>query len=196
MTNTIKQENKPRFRQSAIGLLNLDTFSKFLEKYPEYSSYTMEQFKTIVETYNGMLQQAVMDNRDGIELPEGLGNMFIGSCKPTTVKPNINRYKSIQVGQKVLNRNLATDGYVCKIFYSNYESKFKFQHRDLWRFKGVRQFTRTVSKVYREDWPKYIVIEEYMKIASLIRKQRKNEKIEKMKAINVANEKYNEFDLD
>jgi len=195
MTDTIKQENKPRFRQSAVALLNLDVFSKFLEKHPEHSSYTMEQFKTIVETYNGMLQQGVMDNRDGIELPEGLGNMFIGSCKPT-IRPNVDAGKSAKIGQKVMNRNLATDGYVCKIFYSNYESKFKFQHRDLWKFKGVRQFTRTVSKVYREDWPKYIVIEEYMKIASLIRKQKKNEKIERLKATNVPNQNYNEFDLD
>lgn len=195
MSQTVRQETKPRFRQTSIGLLNSEIYSEFLKKYPEHSQYTQENFEKIVNTYNAMLQDVVINERDGIELPEGLGYMFVGSCKPT-VKENVDIYKSKQVGKKVMNRNLATDGYVCKIFYTNYESKFKFAHRSLWKFKGARQFTRTLSKVYREEWPKYIAVEEYIKISSLVRKYQQDERRKRISDSRSLSEDYKEFDID
>lgn len=195
MSEKVRQETKPRYRQTCMSLLNSTLYSEFLKKYPEHSQYTQDYFEKIVNTYNGLLQEVIINERDGIELPEGLGYIFVGSCKPT-VKENVDRSKSLQVGQKVMNRNLATDGYVCKIFYTNYESKFRFAHRSLWKFKGARQFTRTLSKVYREDWPKYIAVEEYMKISSLVRKYQQDERRRKINESRPLSEDYKEFELD
>ena len=195
MNQIVKQETKPRFRQTSLGLLNSKVYSEFLKKYPEHSQYTQELFEKIVNNYNDMIQDVIINERDGVELPEGLGYVFIGSCKPT-VKENVDVIKSNKTGKKILNRNLATDGYVCKIFYTNYESKFKFAHRGLWKFKGVRQLTRKVSKVYREDWPKYVVVEEYMKISSLVRKYQKDAIRKKISESKPFTDDYKEFDID
>ncbi len=43
-----------------------------------------------------------------------------------------------------------------KIFYSNYEAKYPFKHKDVWTFTAVRQFKRSVAKTYPEKWNKYI----------------------------------------
>lgn len=195
MSEAVRQETKPRFRQTAMGLLNSDVYSEFSKKHPEHSKYTQEHFEKIINTYNGMLQDVIINEREGVELPEGLGYIFIGSCKPT-IKENVDISKSLQVGKKVMNRNLATDGYVCKIFYTNYEGKFRFAHRNLWKFKGARHFTRTLSKVYREEWPKYIVIEEYMKISSLVRKYQQDERRRKITENQTLSDNYKEFDID
>lgn len=195
MARKRKEGVPPRFRQSFIQLLNADVFSEFLKKHPEHSELVIEKFREIIETYNGMLQEVVINEREGIELPEGLGYVFVGSCKPS-VKENVDRYKSAKLGTKVMNRNLATDGYVCKIFYTNYEGKFRFAHRNLWKFKGVRQFTRELSKIYREDWQKYIMVEEYTKISSLIRRYQQEEKRKRTKELNPIADTYQEFELD
>lgn len=195
MSQVVRQETKPRFRQTALSLLNSKLYFEFLKKYPEHSQNSQESFEKIVNTYNALIQDVVVNERDGVELPEGLGYIFIGSCKPT-IKENVDMSKSKQVGKKVMNRNLGTDGYVCKIFYTNYESKFKFAHRNLWKFKGARHFTRHVSKVYREDWPKYLVVEEYMKISSLVRKYQQEERRRKITESRPVSDNYKEFDID
>lgn len=195
MNQIVRQETKPRFRQTSLGLLNSGVYSEFLKKYPEYSQNSQDLFEKIINTYNGMIQDVIINERDGVELPEGLGYIFVGSCKPT-IKENVDISKSKQVGKKVMNRNLGTDGYVCKIFYTNYESRFKFAHRSLWKFKGARQLTRNLSKVYREDWPKYVIVEEYMKISTLVRKYQQDERRKRITANRPITNEYKEFDID
>jgi len=197
MITAIKAPDRkaPRFRETTISLLNKYILSSFREKHPEYSAVSNDQLKKIIETFNGFLWQTVINNRDGIELPEGLGNVFVGSCK-TPRKENIDHNKSTKHGVKVINRNLATDGYLAKIFYTNHEARYKFRFRKLWRFKGVRQFTRKVSVTYKDEWPKYIVVEDFQRISNLVRKHKRNAMHEKLIAQDVVPQTYNEFDMD
>jgi len=185
----------PRFNEKSLSLCNRKTLKHFFKKHPEYANVSPDLLQDIIYTFNGMLYQNVIDNRDGTQLPESLGSIFIGSCKPAK-KENLDKGKSQKYDTRIINRNLDTDGYVAKIFYTNYEEKYKFKHRELWVFKGSRNFTRTVSKAYRVDWPKYIMVEEYRKIASLFR----NTKLKDLKARDLPNkpiaEDYNEFDID
>lgn len=184
----------PRFRQSIASLLNKDLYKQFYEKYPEYKKYSEEQIKEVVTTYNEVMYNTVINHRDGIELPESLGYIFIGSCK-APIKKNVDYGKSETTGVSVINRNLGSDSYLAKIFYTNFEHKYRFKHRKLWKFKGGREFTKAVSEAYKEDWPKYIVVENYVKISSLYREAKIKHK--RMKKNNLAvPDKYNEFDFD
>lgn len=184
----------PRFTQSSISFLNKDLFKKFYDKYPKYKDYSEEDIRNVINTYNELLSEAAISNRDGVELPEGLGYIFIGSCK-APIKKNIDHSKSAIAGVPVINRNLGSDSYLAKIFYTNYEHKYKFKHRKLWKFKGSRNFTQAVSKAYKEEWPKYIVVENYVKISSLYKETRlRHKSIERSKA--TISDAYNEFDLD
>lgn len=196
MINTFKIPDKkaPRFRQSSIGLLNKDFFALFLEKYPEYKNVDHKVLSAIVREFNTLLWETVISHRDGIELPEGLGYVFLGSCA-TTPKENPDYNNSRKVGKRVMNRNLLSDGYLAKIFYTNHESKYKFRHRRLWKFKGGRTFTNSVSKAFKEDFNRYIVVEDFVKISSLYRRRANKRKVE-YRINEVINSDYNEFDID
>lgn len=185
--------NAPRFRETSMHVLNMGLYKKFKEKFPEYD-LTFEQFKTIVNTYNIKLGEGIIEYRDGVELPESLGYIFIGSCAAVTSKPNIDFNKSIQYGVMTTHKNWDSDNRLMKIFFTNYLVKYKMKNKSLWMFAPNREFKRKASKCYVEDYNKYIVVDPKRKISYLF--QENLERMRKaIKANRKASEDYNEFDL-
>jgi len=72
--------NAPRFRPKKLNILNQDLYQKFIRDTPKYRYLSYDKFKNIITTMNGMIYQTVIDKRDGVELPEQLGYIFIGTC--------------------------------------------------------------------------------------------------------------------
>lgn len=169
MTNFKKSDlNAPRFRSKSMTLLNKEMYNNFIKKYPQYSKITLKQFKEIVNVFNGNLWQGVIDNRDGIELPESLGYLFIGSCDKSK-KQNPNYKDSIKYGQLINHKNWESNNYLAKIFYTNYSLKYRFKNRELWKFEPVRQFSRKVSSTYPELYSKYVYIKKGMNVSNLFK---------------------------
>ena len=79
MINNFKKPNLkgPRYREKRLGLLNKKTISEFKDKKPLYSSIDDSKFKRIIKLYNNNLWNGVIENRDGVELPDSLGFLFI-----------------------------------------------------------------------------------------------------------------------
>ena len=146
MINNFKKPNLkgPRYRAKRLGLLNAKTIKEFKEKNPLYS---------------------VIDNRDGVELPDSLGYLFIGTCPSS--KFNTNYSLSNQYGKVLQNKNWDTDGNLGKIFYTNYSTKYRFKNRELWGFIACRDFKRSVAKSYPINWTKYLVMKNKYKVAHL-----------------------------
>lgn len=183
----------PRYRPKVYNVLSPELFKRFLEKYPKYADVSYVTFKKIIKAANQKLWESTVEYRDGVELPEGLGYMFIGTCIPLNNKENINYGKSIKYGLKVTNTNMDSDGKLAKIFYTNYPVKYKIQDRDIWAFVACRNFKRYVSKTYVDNWNRYIKIENNLKISNLytmhvLRNYRQKLDNEKIKD-------YNEFDI-
>ena len=80
MINNFKKPNlnAPRYRDKRLGLLNYETIKEFKDKKPLYSKIDNSKLKQIIKTYNIKLWKAVIENRDGVELPDSLGFLFIG----------------------------------------------------------------------------------------------------------------------
>lgn len=184
--------NAPRYRPRKFNLTNIDFYKKFILDNPKHSHITIEQFKKIIETYNGKIWETVINKRDGIELPEQLGYIFIGSC-PRKKSDNIDYKKSQHYGVKLQTQNWESDQYVAKIFYTNFETKYRFKHHELWGFKGVRDFTRTVGKTYPAEWKKYLLVDNMMKVSRLFRKEKFKE-FKKNETIDLL-ENYDEFNM-
>jgi hypothetical protein len=159
----------PRYREKVLGLLNSDLIKEFKEKYPIYENIDSAKLKKIIRLYNTKLWEEVINNREGVELPDSLGYLFIGTC-PAAKSVNTNYSLSKEYGKVLQNRNLETDGKIAKIFYTNYSTKYRFKNRELWQFKAVRQFKRFVAKTYPEKWPKYIVMESKKRVADMYKK--------------------------
>tara|TARA_R100000234_G_scaffold110081_1_gene82314 strand:+ start:298 stop:813 length:516 start_codon:yes stop_codon:yes gene_type:complete len=161
--------NAPRYREKVLSLLNADLLKDFKDKYPMYSEIDNSKLKSIINLYNKKLWEEVINSREGVELPDSLGFLFIGSC-PAAKSVNTNYALSKEYGKVLQNRNLKTDGKIAKIFYTNVSTKYRFKNRDLWQFQAVRQFKRTVAKTYPDNWPKYIVMESKRRVKDMFKK--------------------------
>ena len=168
MINNFKKRDlkAPRYREKSMGLLNEETIIEFKDKKPLYSDIDNVKLKKIINIYNVRLWNAVVENRDGVELPDSLGYLFIGTC-PSSKSVNTNYALSNQYGKVLQNKNWETDGNLGKIFYTNYSTKYRFKNRELWRFVACRDFKRTVAKTYPINWTKYVVMKNKYKVAHL-----------------------------
>ena len=161
----------PRYRPTKLNLTNVGFYKKFIEDNPKYDYITNDQFKNIIKAFNEKIWKTVIQNRDGIELPEQLGYIFIGSC-PRKKSYNTDYKKSEEYGVKLQNQNWESDQYVAKIFYTNFETKYKFKHHELWGFTGLRDFKRSVAENYPKEWKKYVMVDNMMKVSRLFRKEK------------------------
>jgi hypothetical protein len=182
----------PRYRPEAQSILTKKFFEDFKNKYPKYKHLDNADLRRIIKSFNEAFFQNVVDTRDGMQLPESIGWLFIGTCQ-TSKKKNIDFAKSNKYGVTVTNKNWETDGKLAKIFFTNYAPKHKMKNREFWSFVACRKFKRTVAKVYPENWNMYLVVEPNRKL-----KLAQQKIFLKDRAI--ANEKkklesYNEFDL-
>ena len=184
MINNFKKPDlkAPRFRFKRKGYLNKNIIDEFKKINPLYKNIDNQIFKKIVNLFNENLWQGVIKNRDGVELPNSLGYIFIGTCPPSR-SVNTNYALSKQYGKVLQNQNWDTDGNIAKIFYTNWSSKYRFKNRELWRFEASRKFKRAVSKEYPKDWTKYVFMKNKFKVAQLYSNE------------NIDFSKYNEFEL-
>lgn len=185
--------NAPRYRPKKLNLTNTEFYESFMKDNPKYDGcLTNEEFKKIITTFNGCIWKGVIEERNGVQLPEQLGYIFIGSCPRK--KSNVDFKKSEHYGTVLQNQNWESDDYLAKIFYTNFETKYRFKNHDLWGFKGLRDFTRAVGQAYPKEWKKYLQVDNKMKISRLFRQEKfkqfkKEETAELLKT-------YDEFNLD
>lgn len=183
----------PRYRMKRKNLITDTYMDDFKNRHPELESYDKHKVKDVVKYFNEKLWKAIIEHRDGVELPEGLGFVFIGAC-PYVKKDNIDYGKSIKYGVKVTHKNYDTDGYLGKIFYSNYSAKYRLKDSALWAFSGSRYFKRAVTKTFKEDWRKYLVIDNTTRVSKMYLKRRQKDYI--MANYAEKEKTYNEFEMD
>lgn len=182
----------PRYRIDRLLLLNKKLYERFIAKFPEHKDVSNEDFKKIIRAFNTNIWRTTIDNRDGVELPEGLGFTFIGTCPPPR-KENMDPIASIKYGHKVSHRNFESDNYLAKIFYTNFASKYKFKEREVWKFTGYRDFKRSVAEAYPKNWKMYVQIDNFQMISKFFMKHFKKDLAIRLADPIPAN--YNEFAL-
>ena len=184
--------NAPRFRAKRFNTVSIDWIGE-IRDHEDCLVKDENKIKKILVASNKMIAQAIIDFRDGIELPEQLGYLFLGTCQPK-IRKNVD-FKTTKSYLKVIqHRNWESDNYLAKIFYTNYETKYKFKFNDMWGFKACREFTTEVGRTYPENWKKYIQVDHTLKISKLYRKSKMEEQKELEHRIELQD--YNPLDLD
>ena len=186
--------NAPRYRAQRVDILNGEFYKLFRKDNPKFSYLSNKEIKSIIKQVNGKIWDTVIEERDGVELPEQLGYIFIGSC-PAPKQENPNYHVSKELQKVIQHRNWESDQYLAKIFYTNSASKYRFAFSNLWGFKPVRQFSRAVAKEYPENYTKYLVVDDYKRINTVFRKMNYKMKMEDIEREIIKND-YNEFDLE
>jgi len=186
--------NAPRYRAKTTTLLNKSVYESFLDKYPNYLDISIKDFKKIINVFNKNISKEVINNRDGVELPQKLGYLFIGKCEKNVKDENIDYGKSIKYDKKVSHRNWESDGYLAKIFYTNYAFKYRIKDRELWEFKANKDFRQSTSFSFPELYTKYVLVNNNQKISDLYNKYKSKEFFKKKEKESL--DGYNEFKLD
>lgn len=153
----------PRYRPEVHTIMNKEFFESFKKKYPRYKKMDDKELRKIIKAFNNTIYQTVIDTRDGVQLPEQIGWLFIGTCQ-SSKKQNIDFVKSKKYGVAVTNKNWETDGKLAKIFFTSYALKHKMKNREFWGFVACRDFKRAVAKAYPENWNMYLVVEPTVRI--------------------------------
>ena len=182
----------PRFRPEVYNVLNKEFIKSFKKKHPKYRHLEDVVLRNIIKTFNRIVAQTVVDSRDGVQLPEQIGWLFIGTCQ-SSKKKNIDYAKSRQYGISVENKNWASDGKLAKIFFTNYALKHKMKNREFLSFIACREFKRNVAKTYPENWNMYVVVDPKTKIRLAYSKALYKDVKAKETAIGLQN--YNEFEI-
>ena len=182
----------PRYRPEVHTIMNKKFFESFKKKHPKYKNLDDKELRKIIKYFNNALFQTVIDTRDGVQLPEQIGWLFIGTCQ-SPKKQNTDFVKSKKYGVTVTNKNWETDGKLAKIFFTSYALKHKMKNREFWSFTACREFKRSVAKAYPENWNMYLVVEPTRKIKlehtkNFLVNSAKTKEREDLKH-------YNEFDL-
>jgi len=158
----------PRFRRARLNLISVELFKRFKEKNPSID-IDFQTFKKVILAFNKKIRQKVIEHRDGVEFPEQLGYVFIGTCP--RAKVIVDPITSSEHDKKINFKNWDSNQYVCKIFYSNYGTKYKFAGRDLWYFVPCRKFKREVSAGFASNWNRYIKVSPISKISNFFKSQ-------------------------
>ena len=182
----------PRFRPETKNVLSKEFFNLFKEKYPKYKELDNKDLRKIIKKFNQVVFQTVIENRDGVQLPEQIGWLFIGTCQQSK-KENVDYAKSLKYGVRVTNKNWDSDGKLAKIFFSNHALKHKIKNREFWSFIACREFKRSVAKSYPENWQMYVEVSPEIKLQWAYSRTVYKDLQNKKTANTLQN--YNEFDL-
>jgi len=168
----------PKFVPKRLDILNVrnkEFYDTLKEQYPELNIYTNLQINKIVDYFNNVIAQEVINNRNGVRLSEGLGIIVAGACKISkeTASNNQDYNTSRKLGVSVPYNNLHSENYIAKVKYTNELDRHMFQNHDLWMFDACRNLSRAVATQFKNgNYKNYIVFTSRQHIAHLFRKQK------------------------
>lgn len=183
--------NAPRYNKVGYNPLNREFFKALRKEHPELKDYTDTQVRKVIKTTNETIYKKIIDHRDGVEFPEFIGFSFIGTC-PKKINDNTDYRTSTLYKTNVQHRNFESDDFLSKIFYTNFEVRYRFKFHDLWTFKAGKNFRKDNATNYRTAWKKYIQVDPFLKIAKLLRKEKAQLFTKQQTEILLEN--YNEFE--
>lgn len=147
--------HEPRFniKQWRYTPLNKELFDKFKKANPNIEiEYAF--FKDTIISINEEIINYVMNNYEGIFLPQGMGRIYLALFPPKEKKIND---KIIQeTGIAASYHNFDSGGFLGKIVWLFDDTRYKSENLKYYGFVGCRVFKNRVSKAFRETPEKYV----------------------------------------
>ena len=184
----------PRFRPCSKKVIDKEFTDKFEKRFPEHGEIKPDKFRDIIMHLHTHVVNGIVEHRDGIELPEGLGFIFIATCQKSK-KENIDFNASSLAGKKILHQNWESDNRLMKIIFSNTATKYRLPNKQIWGFRMAKQNRKLISNKYKQQWAKYHVIPNMKGIHTMFKTRMKTMAI-KQNTDQQALADYDEFKMD
>lgn len=170
-----------------------NTFYKDLkDKYPTLSVYKDIQIRNYIIGFNEILRDTLVDHRDGLILPEHIGNLFIATYKPAKDSRPRDYVNTKKYGKIIHYHNRHSEGYTGWVYYTYNLEKYNFTNCKLWKFIPCRTMKDMMFKEFKAGWKKYIIMPGLKYIHSFIRSYWKKEMIKRKLGSALAS--YDEFE--
>lgn len=139
----------PRFRISKYRYiaLNQELFARFLEEHKNIQ-IDWSTFRNLIIAINEEFVDEVINNRDGVVLPKGLGRMYMCMFKPT---------KKLDYSPG-LAQSLASDGLLGKIAWTHRDTRYKIDNARFYSFTAHRTFKRAAAHEFKTR-PEFYIFE-------------------------------------
>lgn len=187
--------NAPRFRELYKEVFDKAYIARFKTKhkkqYTDILNYSNADFKNIIKVFNKSLYELVIETPQGVEMPQNLGYIYIGSVKMPMKA--INYVESFKQHKIVNHTNLRTDNLMADVVFERDDFKYNFKNSELWEFNTARDFRRTVAKTYPDKWQTYNMVDKKLQIR--LRSKRNYNKELSSELTKKQLETYNEFEL-
>jgi len=187
----VADKTAPRFRRKAKSIIDNSFINEFILQHPEYKDVsnlnTLRSYKLLLKKCNQAIFRHCIDNRDGVDLPQAMGVLFVGS--KTSVYSPVDYGLTNKLGYEVRITNMDTNGLIAKIYYSRHSRDYNLSMTTLWNFKPTRGFQLEVSKAFKEKYNEYRRIENKEELRILFEQRKK-----KAKKVMSLITNYNEFE--
>jgi len=162
-------------------------------KYPRLEKYTKQQISGMIKTFHDLFTDEVVSNRFGAELPERFGVIMVGSCPAPKKSPQFIFKKPDGSIEFRGMTNMDTDTRIAKIFFTNFEGRYSYRHKDLFKFTAASFFKSKVSVAFKKRHNLFLEVPAKINIIQLLKsfktRERELNKIEKERP------NYNEFEV-
>jgi len=155
--------------------VNKELYEKFMRKNksnPAFKDLTFLEFQSIIIKFNKELVNAIIDYPGGYELPNASGFIMIAAVKKGG-KVVVDKGDGVEYTRQELN-NIATNGHLCKIMYSNYEDKYRIKDKRIWTFKASKEFRKLASDAFVKNYKKYAYLDKKTKLVGFVTGQERD----------------------
>lgn len=151
----IVDKTAPRFRLSKFRytVLNRELFDKFKEKYPNIKMDYLV-FKDIVCAINEEFISYVINNKEGVFLPCGMGKIYL--CMYPPKERYLNDVVKREQGIHSTHFNFHSSDFVGKITWIMDGVKYKTDNTEFYGFIGHRNFKTRASNAFKTQPELYI----------------------------------------
>lgn len=165
---TPPDRNKPRVRQCVANIITHRDIKEFNKMFPEHNDITLKQFNNILTEFHLEFRKEIVNEWHGIKMPRKLGKVILASFKAKP-KVTIDYGTSNKTGKLTFYNNIDTEGRMVKIFFL--KDRGHLHNIKLWRFVPLRYFKQDVSKHFKENYEKYLLLENRQDIITLVAKK-------------------------
>jgi|TARA_R110000868_G_scaffold5681_6_gene33616 hypothetical protein len=149
----------PRVKKKLTHIMSELELKYFKNKHPEYKDLKLSEFNNVIKKFNHNIINEVIENRNGVALPERIGQFIIMSFSKAQHKKIIDFGESNKTGILSYHKNWETDRRIGKIVFQNTSYNYAIKNYKFWGFKATRTFKSNMSKIFKKKWAKYIYID-------------------------------------
>lgn len=144
----------PRFnpRKYRENILSKELYISWKAKTGRTESFS--EFKAVWNKLAETIIETVIEERDGVRLPKGMGDKYLGYV-PSTKKEFIDYQASAEHGKPIRHENWNSSGKPGKIIYGTRHRRYVHKLGGWWAFNPCRKFTRLASKAFRDNPERY-----------------------------------------